>query len=439
MTARSRVPAEQPAKGTEASSGKGSSSRQRSPIPEAVAQIPRPDLGALSDQIVDEVQRRIVDYAPHSGDAYLTSTRLTITQAVRYFADYVWDPTTPRTELDESMRRLGRGEAYEGRSLEALRAAFQIGAEIARKHIASIAADEGVDVDVVNDIGDELVAFLDSLGEQAAVGFREAQAQLSDAAHQWRVRILDLILSGSSASAELSGLAGAGNWPVPRTVALLAIAPDPGVPMPSARLLHPRSLARLHADEPVVLFPAPVSRQLRKELVTLFAGHRLALGCDVPLADAASSLRWASRALDLAAAGVIPDEPLIDCTQHIGTLWIHSEPLLADIVNRTLLAPLYAEPPNSRRILGETLLMWIETTRASAPVLAQLLGKHPQTIRYRLKRLRAIFGEILDEPDRVMEMYYALRSSGPLWNGGRPAPPIPLGTPPISDRHMGDE
>lgn len=431
MTARSGVPAER--------TDEGPTARRRTAIPGAVALVRRPDLTALSDQIVEEIQRRIIDYAPHSSDAYLTSTRLTITQAVRYFADYVWDPSTPRADLDETMRRLGRGEAYEGRSLEALRAAFQIGADLARKQIATTAADEGVDIEVVNEIGVELVAFLESLGEQAAVGFREAQAQLSDAAHQWRVRVLDLILSGSSASAELDTLAGAGNWPVPRTVALLAITADPGTPMPSARLLHPRSLARLHSDEPVVLLPAPVSKQVRKELVALFAGHRLALGCDVPLAEAAASLRWASRALELAATGVIPDEPLIDCSRYIGTLWIHSEPLLADIVNRTLLAPLYAEPPNSRRILGETLLMWIETTRASAPILAQLLGKHPQTIRYRLKRLRAIFGDVLDEPDRVMEMYYALRSSGPLWNGGRPAPPIPLGMPPISDRHIDDE
>jgi hypothetical protein len=388
----------------------------------------RSALPALTTEIIDEVQRRIGEYGPHPGGIYLTSTKVAITQAVRYFVDHVWDPTASRAELDETMRRIGRGEAYEGRSLESLRTAFQIGAGLAWKRIHALASDQGLPADVLGDLGEELFDFIDSLSEQSAFGFHEAQAQLSDAAHQWRGRVLDLILAGSSAPAgELAANAAAGNWQVPRTVAMVAVRQSPGTPLPSARMLHPGSLATLHADDPVVLLPAPVSTQVRVELVSLFAGHRLALGCVVAVGDAATSLRWARRALELAATGVILDEPMIDCTKHIGTLWIHSEPLLADIVNRTLLAPLYAEPPNSRRILGETLLAWIETTRASAPALAAFLGKHPQTIRYRLKRLRALFGDLLDEPDRVMEMYYALRASGPLWNGGQPAPPVPWG------------
>lgn len=388
----------------------------------------RPVLPALTGEITEEIQRRIVDYGPHSGEIYLTTTKLAITQAVGYFVDHVWEPDTPREELDETLRRLGRGEAYEGRSLEALRSAFQIGARLAWRRIREMVEGQGLRPDILGDLGDELFEFIDSLAEQSALGFHEAQAQLSDAAYQWRGRVLDLILAGSATPrGELAAHAAFGNWPIPAAVALLAVGPVADVPLPSSRMLHPRSLAKLHADAPVVLLPAPVNEQMRLELVTLFAGHPLALGCEVPIAEAASSLRWARRALELAAAGVIPSEPLIDCTAHIGTLWIHSEPLLADIVNHTILAPLYAEPPNSRRILGETLLAWIESTRASAPVLAAMLGKHPQTIRYRLKRLRDIFGDVLDEPERVMEMYYALRACGPQWNAGRPAPPIPIG------------
>ena len=203
--------------------------------------------------------------------------------------------------------------------------------------------------------------------------------------------------------------AAAGNWAIPDSVVILAVRRTPTASLPSAAALHPRLLGRLHGDAPIVLVPAPMSVQVRAELTSLFGAHRIAIGCEVPISDAAASLRWATRALQLAEVGVLPDQPVIDCTDHVGVLWVHAEPLLADLVRSTLLAPLLAEPPHSRRILADTLLAWIEHSRPSAPALAQILDKHPQTIRYRLKRIRDLFGDALDQPARLQEMHLALQ------------------------------
>jgi hypothetical protein len=381
----------------------------------------RPLLPKLMEEIVSEIRLRIAEYGHGTDTTRFTSTRLAVTQAVTYFVDHLADPMVSRAELDDTMRRIGRGEAYEGRSLDALRAAYRLGASLAWSRLRPFALEHGLSDAVLIEARHELGLFMNSLAAQAELGHAEAQRQLADAAHQWRKRVLDLVLAGTDTTdRELIAQAAHGNWPIPSHVVMIAVRRTPGLALPSARALHPHTLANLHADAPAVLHPVPLSADARTELEELFAGHRIAIGCPVPLSQAASSLRWARRALDLVERGMIPASPVVDCAEHLGVLWIHSEPLLAELVCETLLAPLFAEPPRSRRLLGETLLAWIDAADSSAPSLAARLGKHPQTVRYRLKRMREMFGPLLEDPVRRMEIRLALQVSEPRWRTGSP-------------------
>lgn len=399
--------------------------RPRGDTVEAAARIVpllRPLLPRLMEEMVSEIRLRIAEYGRGTDTTRFTSTRVAVTQAVTYFVDHLADPTVSRAELDDTMRRIGRGEAYEGRSLDALRAAYRLGASLAWSRLRPFALEHGLPDAVLVEARHELRLFMNSLAAQAELGHAEAQRQLTDAAHQWRRRVLDLILAGTDTTdRELVAQAAYGNWPIPQHVNMIAVRRTPGRALPSTRLLHPHTLANLHADAPAVLHPVPLSADEHAELEELFAGHRIAIGCPVPLSEAASSLRWARRALDLVERGVIPPAPVVDCAEHLGALWIHSEPLLADLVCETLLAPLFAEPPRSRRLLGETLLAWIDAADSSAPSLAARLGKHPQTVRYRLKRMRELFGPLLEDPVRRMEIRLALQVSAPRWQAGSPA------------------
>lgn len=382
----------------------------------------RPLLPKLMEEIVSEIRLRIAEYGHGTDTTRFTSTGVAVTQAVTYFVDHLADPTVPRAELDETMRRIGRGEAYEGRSLDALRAAYRLGASLAWARLRPFGLEYGLSDAVLAEARHELRLFMNSLAVQAEIGHAEAQRQLTDAAHQWRKRVLDLILAGTDTTdRELVAQAAHGNWPIPSNVVMIAVRRAAGGALPSTRLLHPHTLANLHADAPAVLHPVPLSADARAELEELFAGHRIAIGCPVPLSQAASSLRWARRALDLVDRGVIPPSSVVDCAEHLGALWIHSEPLLADLVCETVLTPLFAEPPRSRRVLGETLLAWIDSADSSAPSLAAQLGKHPQTVRYRLKRMRELFGPLLDDPVRRIEIRLALQVSESRWRTGSPA------------------
>jgi DNA-binding PucR family transcriptional regulator len=58
--------------------------------------------------------------------------------------------------------------------------------------------------------------------------------------------------------------------------------------------------------------------------------------------------------------------------------------------------------------LSETLLAWLDH-QGRVPEIAAALNVHPQTVRYRLGRLRELFGAQLDDPQVRFELALVLR------------------------------
>jgi len=128
----------------------------------------------------------------------------------------------------------------------------------------------------------------------------------------------------------------------------------------------------------------------------------------------AARARLAAR---LAADGVIGEgEGLIAADDHSLTLLTHADPrLAADLAGRAL-EPLQGETAASRARLSATLHAWLrEQGRTEA--VARELHVHPQTVRYRLARLRELFGDVLERPDGRFELEVALRA-GARYTGG---------------------
>ena len=63
--------------------------------------------------------------------------------------------------------------------------------------------------------------------------------------------------------------------------------------------------------------------------------------------------------------------------------------------------------------------------RGRTEAVAKALHVHPQTVRYRLARLRELFGPRLDDPDARFELELALRARR-LAGSIRPRMPGPL-------------
>jgi DNA-binding PucR family transcriptional regulator len=87
---------------------------------------------------------------------------------------------------------------------------------------------------------------------------------------------------------------------------------------------------------------------------------------------------------------------------------IARDPALAADLARRALAPLDQLSPGARERLRETLAAWLDA-QGHARTAAETLHVHVQTLRYRLGRLRDVFGDALDDPQRRLELALALR------------------------------
>jgi DNA-binding PucR family transcriptional regulator len=139
-----------------------------------------------------------------------------------------------------------------------------------------------------------------------------------------------------------------------------------------------------------------------------------AIGPAVPLARASRSLRWARQALAMAQRGLPASDAatpggVIRCADHLATMMIFADEELACTLIAARLGPLQELRPGERDMLAETLLSWLQNG-GNAKAVARQLHIHPQTARYRLRQLQALFGEALSDPDSRFELEIALRA-----------------------------
>jgi hypothetical protein len=373
-----------------------------------LAAIMRPELPDLAREIISEIRDRIPEHARPMDGPYGRALRVGVQRALTSFLDSVDDPSAPHELRDHMCRKLGQFEAMEGRSLDSIQAAYRIGVHVGWRRVMDIGLACGAPSAVMAQLADAVLAYMDELATMSRQGYLEAKARSAQSQDEWRRRLLHLILERPQAPrraiVELAELTG---WTIPEEVTLAALEPGP---VRAPALADRDALADLTGSRPKLLLPGPVDPARRPALEAALAGHRSAVGLTVPLADAADSLRWARRALALSRAGMIGSGPVTFCEDHLLGLWLLSDEALVDQVARRQLGALAALTPLQRRRLTETLGTWLET-RGTAAEMAERLNLHPQTVRYRMRKLEQTFGGLLDDPDARFTMELVLRAT----------------------------
>jgi DNA-binding PucR family transcriptional regulator len=156
--------------------------------------------------------------------------------------------------------------------------------------------------------------------------------------------------------------------------------------------------------------PDPDAPGRRRQLEAAISEGPVALGPTTDWAAVAVSARRAADAHRLAVAGRIPADGLVVAGEHLAALLLAADPALATELAERHLAPLAELPRVQRRRLEETLRAWLDRPGQVQAVAAEL-GVHPQTVRYRLRKLRDLFGPSLDDPEGRFELQLALRSA----------------------------
>jgi DNA-binding PucR family transcriptional regulator len=175
-------------------------------------------------------------------------------------------------------------------------------------------------------------------------------------------------------------------------------------------VLPANALADLSCSQPHLLLPGEVEPCRGPALESALGGRRAAVGLSVPLTDAADSLRWARRALTLSRAGIIGDGQVTFCEEYLVELWLLADEALIGQLGKRRLGALAALSPAQRDRLMETFGIWLET-RGTAAEMADRLCVHPQTVRYRMRKLEQTLGGQLDDPDARFAMELVLRAT----------------------------
>lgn len=393
-------------------------------LPPEIATQLRPEIGPVIDEIVRAIERGVPEYSRPGDEAYAAVIRKGASQAVSQFVERVADPAASRGETALVFRQIGRLEAAEGRTLEPLQAALRIGARVAWHRLHETAACTGMDLASFARVGEAIFLHLDEIAAACAEGFAQAKAEVAGELERRRRRLLDLLIADPPASQDAIGeLARAAGWRLPAKVAVVVLEDRGRQEFPPLPSLPSEVLVDMSRREPCLLVPDPDGPGRAQLIRNGLRGWRAAVGPDVPLNLAASSLRWASHALTLARRGVLRWEGgVVWCAACLPDLLIFADEELLGRFGAGLLKPLDGLGVAQQDRLAETMLAWLENW-GNAMAAARSLRVHPQTVRYRLRQVTELFDDDLRDPRRRFGLEIALRARQAIREAERARPP----------------
>lgn len=377
-----------------------------------VASVLQERLDEISETLALRIRAEVDSYADE-GVVPRESLRLSLDRNARavlaYFAEGIEPDTRPARET-------GRIRAEQGvplvDALHAYRIAFDsLWAQIldeARRYPevdqAQLAAGSS-----------EIWMLFGRYAEVLATAYRETSTELSQQREARRSALVEALCRGDiSDGAGLDDAARHLGLPQEGPYAVVVAAapgageePLPGIEAALREALVP-SAWRLQPDQQIGLLSLAVSDAETVSLGTL-RRYRVRIGISPlfdSLGDAPQALRFAQLALtglsdESAGVARFDDQPL--------AMVLAAAPEEATRLVRVVLAPVLALPPHDRARFLETLGHWF-AAGGRAPDAAERMFLHPNTVRYRLRRVEELIGRSLSDPRTVADLGAALEA-----------------------------
>ena len=184
-------------------------------IPPRIGELIRPHVPALSDEVIEAIRERVPAYRRPLRGRFGAGIRGGVAEALAQFVDLVADPELDRTGGDAVYRALGRGEYRERRSLDALLAAYRLGARVAWRRVSAIAIEAGADRRTLALLAEAVFAYIDGLSALSADGYAEAQSAAAGESERMRRRVATLLLEPDPDEAAVRGAAAQAGWEPP--------------------------------------------------------------------------------------------------------------------------------------------------------------------------------------------------------------------------------
>ena len=329
--------------------------------------------------------------------------------------------TTP--SISPESRANGRQRARVGIPLTDVMAAYRIGARVMWEQLSRSAANESAEV--VIQAASEMWLVLDVYTQEMADGYRDEVAYQAASKATERGALVQAILEGEVPDPNLWEAAQAVRMPITGTyLAIVASASAVGKePLAGVQdRLGTRGIASIWHLQPqsesgIVHLANPAT-----DLATVRAALEAADVDRVGLSPLFTDLRAVKPSLRLARLAIsaatearrivtFEDEPV--------SILVASQPEVTLRLVEPILAGLSQFGSSERALILQTLGAWRENG-GSAVRAAAVLYCHPNTVRYRLRRLEKATGRLLSDPKSSAELGLAYEYEASLAARGNP-------------------
>jgi hypothetical protein len=378
-------------------------------LPSGTAAALRPSLDPTVDEVIDAIRTAVPAYAQPLEGAFGEGFRTAVAQALSQFLDKVEGKDATTTGGRDIYFELGRGEAREGRTLEALLAAYRVGARVAWRATVRAAREAGFGAETLAVLAEAIFAYIDELSARSAQGYAfEQSVAAGEAASRRRALVHLLAQTPPAERSAVEGAARDAGWRLPPRLAAVIWQDDPEG-RAAARLPLGSVSATLEGDSYCAFVPDADAPGRRADIFRALDRRRAAIGPVVPWRESSRSAERALATARLAEAGLLPEDGVAIADEQLHYLVVYrDERLLEELADRVL-APLGDRTKKAQARLLETLRAWLDH-QGRVPEVAAALHVHPQTVRYRLAQLRDAFGSALDDPASRFQLSLAVRA-----------------------------
>lgn len=386
----------------------GTAARNLSLAP--LAPVLRRERAALTARLADSLRAEIPDYAAMPpGEVYAQAE----SQLLHVEAQFAGSPEPP-TGGPEAY---GKRRAEQGIALDTILRVYRIAWTELWDGLVQASRKDGPGEEWLLAASTSYLWMADQFAQRMLVAYREKSHQILLQSAARRGAMLEGIFSGFARSDELAEAAGLLNLPQQGTLLVVAAATDtPGCrALPdienflSVKNLH--SVWRLSVDLEVGLVSlrnADLKSQVLDRLRT-YPDVRIGVGPTyVELSRTPTALHLAR----LALGTLRPDAGgIAEFDQSAIAALLAAAPEAAREIHRTTLGALGELAEADAAHLIDTLRAWFDAG-GDIPAAAQRLFVHPNTVRYRLRKLQAVTGCRIDDPREVSLLHAAVLAAG---------------------------
>src|SRR6476646_10844110 len=378
-------------------------------LPPEVAEVIELGLPAITEEILETIAREVPEYARPLEGRFGRGIRTGVGEALLQFVGLIRDPDQGRGQGRDVYVQLGRGEQRVGRTLDSLQAAYRIGARVAWRRIAAAGRRADLGAEPLTLLAEAIFAYIDELSADSVEGYAEAQASAEDLRRRRRQELVTLLLAKVPAeAADIAAAAQSAGWRLPRVLAVVACNDSDFGTFAGRRPLE--AIVTVLEGIGCILLPDPEGPGRLDQLHRAAGKATTAAGPSTDPLGAARSWQLAKSLLRATATGAVEGGALLRAEDHLADLLLAENPHLISLLTTQRLAPLADLTPKAQERMRRTTHAYVRH-HGNAVAMANELGVHPQSARYRITRLRELFGDDLNNPDKRFELELALRAT----------------------------